>query len=834
MTAGERLADAIVDHSRLVVVLVLLLTAGIAVGLGSMPESRSIGDVQTDSPERAALDEIEANFSTDDRTVAQIVVRGEDVLTRESLLETLRLQRTLRDDDRVAPTLAGDQPTVGLANVVAVAAIQAEEGGPPGDPPTLSEQIARLESMDDAEFERVLTAVLDLDGGTAAGDPYQFLPSEYEPGTTDADARTLFVFQTTDDGSPGDTPERTYDAQVVVADLVEEQLGDSAFVFGAGIVQSESGQALVDSFTVLLPLAFLLVLVVLAVAYRDLIDVLLGLGGVGIVLVWLGGLMGWLGIPSSQILIAVPFLLIGLSIDYALHVVMRYREAQRDDPDADPAAAMRIGLAGVLVALAATTLSTGIGFLSNLVSAIPAIRDFAVLSAAGILATFVVFGLLVPALKVELDPWLTRLGFDRRKPVFGVGSGAANRVLSVGAEVAQRAPVVVLVAAVALAAVGGVAATDIDTGFNEQDFLPTDAPDWTKSLPEPLAPGDYAIRENAAFVSDSFARPGGRAQTEILVEGDVADADALDRIEDGQRSANGREAFVAQSDGTATVRTPVTVLRATAAQNETLARQIAANDADGDGVPDENVTAVYDTLFDVAPEEATTVLHRTDDGRYVAARMSLSVRGSVSAQEAATDTRAVAEQVGAGPRITTVPTGGAVVTAVVQDGLLATLVEALAVTLVAILALLTVLYWRRYGAPSLGVVTLLPVLCALAWLLGAMWLLDIPFNTETAVITSLAIGLGVDYSIHLTERFVHEYGHSDSAAESLRRTITGTGGALLGSATTTACGFGVLGFALTPPIRRFGIVTGLSIVFAFVACMTVLPSLLVLWEKYVA
>ena len=120
---------------------------------------------------------------------------------------------------------------------------------------------------------------------------------------------------------------------------------------------------------------------------------------------------------------------------------------------------------------------------------------------------------------------------------------------------------------------------------------------------------------------------------------------------------------------------------------------------------------------------------------------------------------------------------------------------------------------------------------ALCWLLGAMALFGIPFNSEMAVITSLAIGLGVDYSIHVGERFVAERERRDSLAESMRATITGTGGALLASASTTAAGFGVLGLALAPPLRRFGLVTGLAIIFAFVACVTVLPCLLVVRER---
>jgi predicted RND superfamily exporter protein len=54
---------------------------------------------------------------------------------------------------------------------------------------------------------------------------------------------------------------------------------------------------------------------------------------------------------------------------------------------------------------------------------------------------------------------------------------------------------------------------------------------------------------------------------------------------------------------------------------------------------------------------------------------------------------------------------------------------------------------------------------------------------------------------------------------------------LLGSALTTACGFGVLALSLSPPLHRFGVVTGLSIIYAFVACVTVLPCLLVVRER---
>ena len=147
------------------------------------------------------------------------------------------------------------------------------------------------------------------------------------------------------------------------------------------------------------------------------------------------------------------------------------------------------------------------------------------------------------------------------------------------------------------------------------------------------------------------------------------------------------------------------------------------------------------------------------------------------------------------------------------------------------LVFLTGLFWARYRSLSLGALVLAPVVISLAWLLGATSVLGIAFNSETAVITSLAIGLGVDYSIHAGERFVDERETRDTLTTVLRRTITGTGGTLLVSAATTAAAFGVLAFALSPPLQRFGIVTGLAILFAFAAVITILPGLLVLRER---
>ncbi|MCU4718948.1 efflux RND transporter permease subunit [Halapricum hydrolyticum] len=848
---SRRYANWIAAHSKAVVFAVIVLTVVVAAGaaLGGAGSS-GVGQFEIDSPETEAQEFVQNNYGDDDGVVAQIVVRNEsgDVLTRESLLEGLYLQREVRDDENLNATLSG-QGMVGIENVVATAAVHAdsESGQPPTGTPSLDRQIAALEGLDQAAFEQLLAQVLDPNAELPGEqDPYAFLPRSYDPGDTSAEARLTLLLQV-DDSGPDENPQAAYDAQVEIADLLDQRFED-AFVFGQGIQDDASTRAIGDSFAIITPFALALIVFVLGITYRDLLDILLAFVGIAVVMAWLSGIMGWLAIPMNVILIAVPFLLIGLSIDYALHVVMRYREARRgtldvqngDGSSLSVRAAMALGFGSVVLALAAATVSTGVGFFSNIVSPLPAIQDFAVLSAGGIFATFVAFGVFLPALKVEVDSFVeNRLGRSRDKPAFGVESGLAHTVLERLGALTTRAPVAIVVVALLLAAGGGYGATTIDTEFNEADFLPRDAPDWAGYLPGPLEPDTYTIADDFEYLSDNFRLRGEGGQSQILIRGDVTDGAVLAAMDDAGTGVDPDSAIQLRPGGTAAIEGPHTVIRAVADDDEAFAALVDQYDTDGDGLPDENVAEVYAALFDADEQAVSEVLSRDEDGTVTSVRLLLSVRSSESAQTIAEDTRTFATQIergavdasGGAAEITAVATGGTVTTAVIQDALLETLIEAFAVTLVVILLFLTALFRVRYGSWSLGPVALLPVVVALAWLLGAMSVLGVSFNSETAVITSLAIGLGVDYSIHASERFMAERERAGSLASALNRTITGTGGALLASAATTAAAFGVLAFALSPPLQRFGIVTGLAIIFAFVAVVTMLPGLLVVRER---
>ncbi|QLG47671.1 efflux RND transporter permease subunit [Natrinema halophilum] len=847
MNPAARYARFVTDHSKLIIAVLLVATLVVGSAAGNVDSELSIASFSSDSTEAETYETLQQNFTTEgeNTTVVQVVTRGENVLSKESLLETLRFQRAVADDPEVTTTLRTNRSMIGLSNVVATTAIrqseresgpgngtdeQPERSGSRSETPSIDAQISHLESMPERKVEATVERVLDPDSENRGPvEPYSLLTTDYEPGSTTATGRVLYVFQDTSNAAGDDLPQEVVDAQLELKDLSARIITSESFVFGAGIVDEESTQATGESFAIISPVALLLILAVLGIAYRDVFDVALGLLGVALVLAWMAGFMGWAGIGVTQILIAVPFLLIGLSIDYALHVVMRYREAHFDDPDATPREAMRRGLAGVVVAIGAATFTTSVGFLSNAVSPLESIREFGIVSAVGIVAAFLVFGLLLPALKIELDGLLGRIGYTHRASAFG-RAGAAGNALSVGTDVARRAPYVVIAIAVVLSVAGGAAATDIETSVDQTDFLPRDSPAWMDSLPKSFQPSEYELRENAEYINAKFAQPSDRSRAEFLIEGPVTESDALERIAAGKGHLANTSSAVTLADGSLEVTGPLETINSVAATNETVAAMVTEADTDDDGVPDENLTAIYDAVYGAAPEKAAATIHR-QDGAYRSLRLSVGLSGGADTGTVTEEMRDVATTIEGETELTVTATGRPIIEEIVQQGLLTTLVDGFLITFGVITAFLTLIFWLRYRTLSLGAVVLTPVLFAQAWLFGTMYLAGIAFTPETAIIAAIGIGIGVDYAIHIGERFLEEYTDKPDTISALRRTVRGTGGALLASAVTTAAGFGVLVLALVPSLQRFGFVTSVAIGYAFLASILVLPSLLVVWIR---
>ncbi len=127
-----------------------------------------------------------------------------------------------------------------------------------------------------------------------------------------------------------------------------------------------------------------------------------------------------------------------------------------------------------------------------------------------------------------------------------------------------------------------------------------------------------------------------------------------------------------------------------------------------------------------------------------------------------------------------------------------------------------------------AVVTIVPIGLVVAWLYALMYLAGFALNWVTATIAAVSIGIGIDYSIHMTQRFREELARAADKVQALRQAAQGTGVALMASAATSIVGFSVMAFAPMPLFASYGMLTALMIFLAAAASLLVLPSLLLL------
>lgn len=138
-----------------------------------------------------------------------------------------------------------------------------------------------------------------------------------------------------------------------------------------------------------------------------------------------------------------------------------------------------------------------------------------------------------------------------------------------------------------------------------------------------------------------------------------------------------------------------------------------------------------------------------------------------------------------------------------------------------IVLLLVFLHFRRWRTTFF---TILPLAMGLIWMVGGMSLFGIRINFVNAVILPMIIGMGIDNSIHLMNRYL-EGGRRDAG-----HALQTTGRAMSVCSLTTMLGFGSLVTARYQALSTMGWVTILGMGFCLMGALSLLPTLLILWK----
>jgi predicted RND superfamily exporter protein len=781
--------DRITNSPGKVVLVFLALTVLFVGGLGNIETETGQNQFIEDLPSFEALENIQRDFgasfgSSGPTTSTTLLQDSQNVLSKPAMLRLLRAQKEVADQDAMR-VVSVSSPAATVATTI--------------DPnaTTLQAQIRSIERATPSEIDAAVQQAAERNPGFDTD-----LSADFNAQSAYASAARAAITHGTD-GIPSQ----------------DERVRRLVGTAGPDIrVLGSQPDTIGDSLVLVLPAAFVFIVLFLVVAYRDLVDLILGTATIVIALLWTFGFLGIAGIKFNPLLVAVPPLLIAVGIDFGIHAVNRYREELARGQDITTS--MRVTTDQLIVAFFIVMGTTVIGFLSNLVSTFPPTRDFGFVAAIGIVFTFLLFGIFLPAQKVYVDQLREKYPIPTiSNTPLGSEDSALGRVLSGGVVIARRAPVVFMLIVLVATAGAGYYATGIGTGFGPEDFLPQEeTPEALQSLPEPFRPpAEYQYVKNFNFREEKFDQDG---QVLVYVEGDMERDSALESL---HRAGMDPPSTYRRVDRHAESQSIVDVIQRRASQDPEFAALVDRNDRNDNGIPDDNLNEIYDRLLS-SPARGQTIQFLSEDRR--SAQVVYTVDDSEPNELVTAQSRALAEDF----RAEASPTGFAVIFQEASDFLFEGVVQSLIISLVGASVFLVFIYWVLEGRPSFGIANIIPIAVTVAFVVASMRYLGVKFNAFNGTILAITIGLGIDYSVHVVHRFADEY-HERDLVPALQRTIIGTGGALTGSMLTTVFGVGVLWLSLNPAIGAFGILTALSVVYAYLASLFVLPATLVLWAR---
>jgi predicted RND superfamily exporter protein len=586
----------------------------------------------------------------------------------------------------------------------------------------------------------------------------------------------------------------------------------SVKVTGESVISYQLNEVTIEANTIIAPMIFIMIIAVLYLSFRRVSYVILPLLALVVSMIWIFGTMALLGIPFSTISIAIIPLIMGLGVDYSVHLSHHYRlELSKGKT---PAEAIKKSVFEIGTAMFLAMITTVIAFLSFLSASIPPLRDLGLILALGIFFTFITAITLQASIRYTVDRKKKNLSHFVKK------SYKLNIMMGKLAKVVLGHQKKIFASLIIVTIFAGVGATQIETGFDLYSFLPEDNP----------------AMEILSKVEEDFPYVG-QVQEFILLEGDIANVKALNGVMKTHNNLEDDTFIARKSDGTANAESIYTIIYQAAKNNESMVEKFNLDEETK--LPKTNADAkrLLDYLWESFMYGIQTQLsiNKTEDGRYDIAVIRVYINIATAGRktgELEKDLKIMYDEFQEDLEdygdVKAIPTGQWIITHKITTELTESQILSTAIS-ITLASIVLVIAYRRL---TLGLIAIIPVLISIVWILGTMYFIGYNLDVLTITVSSLTIGIGIDYAIHATERFRLVADKTGDIKAALYETIEKTGGALVIAALTTILGFGVLIFAPLPPQAKFGVIMVLTITFSLLTSVLLLPLILARWAKW--
>jgi len=559
---------------------------------------------------------------------------------------------------------------------------------------------------------------------------------------------------------------------------------EKVYIAGRPIVEGTMAYLGPKDMKRMVPIVILVIILVLFLVLRNIRSTFFTLLVVLFSTIWAFGLMAAFHIPVYAVSTMIPVMLIAIGVADGIHLYSHLYMFLKQNPLADKKEAVADMMRGMWRPVVMTSVTTAVGFISLLTSQVYPIKYFGIFTAFGVMAAMIFSLLLIPAgiLAFGLPHVKKKIKDDKEKNADHFSYAFAQKVIH------HKKLVYITTIAVVVVSLFGLSKVWIDSSFLEKFEKDSD------------------IVLTDTFINEHF---GGTSTLNVI-------------LEDKQENAFKNPEILKLTDKMQQdVESSLPVVGNSFSLADYLKRMnkvMHADSANYDRIPgSSDLVAQYLLLYEMSgdPENLWQVV--TEDYRKANVTFQLKSDNSKALKSAiAIIEKYKSDFNRAGVEVNYAGSGykALVFTDLILEGQIASIIMSMVLVL-----LLLALMFKNF---KVGLIGSVPIIITALIGFGVMGLLNIPLSTTTALISSIAIGIGIDYAVHFIERYKIYAAQTGDKLKTIQLTMHHSGRAIIFNAIVVIAGFMVLLFSVFPPNRILGALVSLNMFTSFLGTITIM------------
>ncbi len=568
--------------------------------------------------------------------------------------------------------------------------------------------------------------------------------------------------------------------------------GDKVYVAGQPIIEGTMGIIMPQDMKTMMPVVMLLIVLVLMIVLRSLKATLITLFLVLVSAIWSFAIMAAFGIPIYAPTTLIPILLIAIGVADGIHMFSHLQLYRQQNTGKSKEHIITNMVTEMWKPVVMTSVTTAVGFLTLITSDVYPIKYFAVFSALGVLFAMALSLIVIPAGIQAAGLPRARLQ-PKEESFFNRGAALYGRLM-------VRYRKIFSVWTVIFVAFFGYGMTKV----------------WINSSFLERFPKSHQIVQTDAFVNEHFM---GTTNINVILEAKEADAFKNPQVlELAEKMTRETEARFTEIGGSLSI-------------NDFIKRMNKVLNEDREEfntIPDDqDLIAQYILLYEMSGDPDN--LWEVVDTDFQSGNYSLQVKTDNSKTlSAIIDYLRTYEGAFAQIGIKMNFAGSGYTSLVFNDLILIGQIKSLAYSLVIVLALLSFMF----RSIKVGIIGTVPIVITTIISFGVLGWLNIPLETTTALISSIAVGIGIDYAVHFIDRYKINALLTGDKELTVRKTMAHSGRALLFNAVVVIAGFLVLLLSEFVPNQALGAIVSLNMFTSFVGTITIMFIILYMSDIY--